>query len=218
MKVEWLGHSAFLLTAADGTKLITDPYATGSFGGAVAYNRITDQVDGVTVSHEHEDHNGWRSLPGAPQVIRGAGQHQVKSVAITGFDSSHDESGGSQRGRNTIFRFAIDGLSVCHCGDVGEKLGPDQVKAIGPVDVLLVPVGGNFTIDARGAHELAQALAARVVIPMHYKTVKLNFQIAGVDTFTNGQANVRRIARPAVEITRETLPAAPEIWVLEHAL
>jgi len=218
VKVEWLGHSAFLLQSTDGTKLLTDPYTSGSFGGAVAYNRITDQADGVTVSHEHDDHCGWRALPGSPQIIKGPGQHQVKTVAIAGFDSSHDDCGGAQRGRNTIYRFQIDGLVVCHCGDLGERLGPDAVKAIGPVDVLLVPVGGNFTIDARAAHELASALSARVIIPMHYKTVKLNFQIAGVDEFTRNRTNVRRIGKPGVEITRETLPSGPEIWVLEHAL
>jgi len=218
VKVKWLGHSAFLFVSADGTRIITDPYIAGSFGGAVAYNPIREQSDAVTVSHEHDDHCGWRGLPGGPQVISSPGQTVVKSVTVTGFDSSHDDAGGSKRGGNVIYRFELDGIVVCHCGDLGEKLDPARLGAIGPVDVLLVPVGGLYTIDAGQAHELAAALSARITIPMHYKTVKVNFQIAGVDDFTRDRPNVRRVGKPEVEITREGLPAAPEIWVLEHAL
>jgi len=117
-----------------------------------------------------------------------------------------------------VFVFEADGLRVCHCGDLGHLLTPQQVAAIGRVDVLLVPVGGTFTLDAAGARKVAAQLEARVAIPMHYKTDKLGFDIAGVEEFLRGQANVKRVGAPEVELGTDTLPPAPEVWVLEHAL
>jgi len=114
--------------------------------------------------------------------------------------------------------FEADGVRVCHCGDLGHVLTAQQVDAIGRVDVLLVPVGGTFTVDAAGARRVATQLAARVIIPMHYKTEKLGFDIDGVEAFTQGEKNARRIGRAEVEVIADKLPPVPEIWVLEHAL
>lgn len=218
MKLKWLGHSAFLLTADSGTRVITDPYKPGCFDGAVGYGPICETGDAATVSHDHDDHCAWQALPGNPQVVRGAGEFTVKDISIAGFDTAHDEAGGRQRGRNTVYRFTMDGLRVLHCGDLGEEPGPELVKAIGPVDVLLVPVGGHFTIDAAQAHRVSAALGAKVIIPMHYKTAKLGFPVAGVEDFLRAQAGVRRVGRAEVAIAADSLPSAPEIWVLEHAL
>jgi len=218
MKVKWLGHAAFVLTAADNTRLITDPYVPGAYNGAVGYGPIQEAVQGVTVSHEHADHNGVQGLPGKPQVIRGKGEFTVGKVKITGVDSYHDNSAGSQRGTNTIFRFEIDGLVLCHLGDLGHLLPGATAKALGRVDVLLVPVGGFFTIDATEAQAVTRQLGPRVVIPMHFKTPKLDFAIAGVDDFLKGQKNVKRIGRSEVEIVSAQLPKETETWVLEPAL
>jgi L-ascorbate metabolism protein UlaG (beta-lactamase superfamily) len=218
MRIKWLGHSAFLLTAADGTSVITDPYVPGSFSGQVRYGPIREVAAAVTVSHHHQDHDGVSHLQGKPKVLDGVGTFKTGSVTITGFETFHDDSEGAQRGRNIGFVFEADGLRVCHCGDLGHVLTAQQVAGIGKVDVLLVPVGGTFTVDAAKAHEVAAQLAARVIIPMHYKTAKLGFDIAGVDDFIQGDEKVRRVGRPEVELSADKLPPAPEIWVLEHAL
>ena len=218
MRIKWLGHAAFLLTAADGTSIITDPYIPGSFSGAIRYHPIRETADAVTVSHHHQDHDGVSHLSGKPKVLEGKGTFKAGSVSISGFETFHDANTGAGRGRNTVFVFEADGLRVCHCGDLGHVLTAEQAAAIGKVDVLLVPVGGTFTVDAAAAHEVAGQLAARVTIPMHYKTDKLGFDIAGVDDFIQGRANVKRVGAAEVEVSADKLPPAPEIWVLEHAL
>ena len=218
MFIKWLGHSAFLLTAAGGTRIITDPYVSGSFNGDIQYGPIREAADAVTVSHHHQDHDGVSGLPGRPKVYEGKGSFKAGSVSIAGVETFHDQNQGAQRGRNTVFIFEAEGLRVCHCGDLGHVLSPQQVAAIGRVDVLLAPVGGTFTVDAVGARRVAAQLAARITIPMHYKTDKLGFSITGVGEFTRGQANVRRLGQAEVELSTAKLPVAPEVWVLEHAL
>ncbi|MBM3331313.1 MBL fold metallo-hydrolase [candidate division WOR-3 bacterium] len=218
MRIKWLGHSAFLLSAADGTAIITDPYLSGSFNGEVKYGSIHDAADVVTVSHHHQDHDGVSGLPGKPKVIEGRGSHKVGSVSIVGVETFHDENQGAGRGRNTVFVFDADGVRVCHCGDLGHVLTAQQASAIGKVDVLLVPVGGTFTVDAAGARKVAAQLAATVIIPMHYKTDKLGFPIAGLEDFTQGEQNVKRVGSAEVELSAHKLPPEPEIWVLDHAL
>jgi len=218
VKVKWLGHSAFLLTAADGTSIVTDPYVPGSFSGAIKYGPIRETADAVTVSHHHEDHDGVSHLPGKPKALEGKGTFKAGSVSISGFETFHDANEGAERGRNTVFVFQADGMRVCHCGDLGHVLTAQQAAAIGKVDVLLVPVGGTFTVDAAAAHKVAEQLAAKVTIPMHYKTDKLGFDIAGIDDFVQGKANVKRVGSPEVEVSADKLPPVSEIWVLEHAL
>ncbi len=218
MKVKWLGHSAFLLTAADGTSVVTDPYVPGSFNGAIKYGPIRETADAVTVSHHHQDHDGVSHLPGKPKVFEGTGTFRAGSISISGIDTFHDANQGAGRGRNTVFVYEADGMRVCHCGDLGHVLAPAQVAAVGKVDILLVPVGGTFTVDAAAAHKVAEQLAARVTIPMHYKTDRLGFDIAGVDGFLQGKVKVRQVGAPEVELSADKLPPAPEIWVLEHPL
>jgi len=218
VKLRWLGHSAFLLTAADGTSVITDPYLPGSFSGQLKYGPIRESAHAVTVSHHHQDHDGVSHLPGQPKAVEGKGTFKVGSVSVRGIETFHDANEGAGRGRNTVFVFEVDGMRVCHCGDLGHVLTVEQAAAIGKVDVLLLPVGGTFTVDATAAREVAEQLAARVTVPMHYKTDKLGFNIDGVEAFTKGEKNVRRIGRAEVEVSAGELPPTPEIWVLEHAL
>ncbi len=218
MKFKWLGHAAFVLTADDGTKIITDPYTPGAYDGAVSYDRITEKADVATVSHDHADHNGTSLLPGKPEVLKGAGEFTIKTAKVRGVETFHDPSQGAERGKNTIFLFEIDGLRVVHCGDLGHIPDEKTLKKLAGVDILLVPVGGLFTIDAREAMQLVELLKPKLVIPMHFKTYKLGFQIAGVDEFARLAPKVKRINKPEVEITAETLPPETETWILEHAL
>jgi L-ascorbate metabolism protein UlaG (beta-lactamase superfamily) len=217
MKLKWLGHAAFLITSEKGVKIITDPFEPGTFG--VDYGRIEDTADIVVVSHEHPDHNYIKGVPGSPQVVRGTGSHQVKGIEFTGIASYHDESGGSQRGPNNIFCFTVDGIRLCHLGDLGHQLSDKQIAAIGKVDVLLTPMAGNYTIDAAGAHRVVDQLQPRVVVPMHYQTDKCpNFQVSSVEPFLSGKTNVKRLDTSELEFKPDELPSATEIVVLKHAL
>jgi L-ascorbate metabolism protein UlaG (beta-lactamase superfamily) len=217
MKIKWLGHSAFLLTASDGTRIVTDPYKPGCFGGALTYGPIREKADFVTVSHNHLDHNYIDDLPGPPKTIRSAISRSAGAVKVAGYDTFHDASQGRERGKNVVFVFEDTGLRLAHLGDLGH-VPTAQAEAIGKVDVLLIPVGGYFTIDAGQAHKTVELLGARVIIPMHFKTGKTNMPITGVEEFTRGRANVRHVGASEVEITADRLPASPEIWILEHAL
>ncbi|MFO7638704.1 MAG: MBL fold metallo-hydrolase [bacterium] len=218
MKLKWLGHSAFLLEAADGTRVLTDPYVAGSYEGAVRYGPIAEVVNGVTVSHDHPDHAGYSTLPGNPRRVNGTGEFSVGAFAIRGHHTWHDNENGAKRGPNVVYVFEADGLRVCHCGDLGHLPGSDTVAAIGRVDVLLVPVGGLYTIDAAGAHEVARLLRARVVVPMHFKTAALGFGIAPVDEFLADQPRVKRLGEAEVELDPGALPEESEIWLFDHAL
>ncbi|MBI2848662.1 MAG: MBL fold metallo-hydrolase [Chloroflexi bacterium] len=218
MKIKWLGHAAFLITSEKGTRIITDPYRAGSFEGAIGYGRITDVPDVVLVTHDHEDHNYVVGLPGKPMMIKGTGTHRAGDMECKGISAYHDTSHGRERGIMTIFRFSVDGMALCHVGDLGHALTEEQLSELGAIDVLFMPVGGLFTIDAQGATQLVKALKPRIAIPMHFKTPKCGFPLAGVDEFLTGKENVRRLLTSEVELKKEDLPQATQIIVLQHAL
>ncbi len=220
MELTYYGHATFLLEAGDGTTILIDP-----FDEQPGYAMPDVSPIAVTVSHEHFDHNHVATAKGTPKVIRGLTEggkgwakvdEGVGGVRVTAVPTFHDPTKGSQRGRNAVFIFEVDGLRVVHAGDLGHTLDADQVKAIGRPDVLLIPVGGYYTIGPNDADQVIAALAPRVVIPMHYKTeVNAGWPIGSVDDFT-GSRSVTRKGR-TVSLTRETLPAEPAVWVLAHS-
>jgi L-ascorbate metabolism protein UlaG (beta-lactamase superfamily) len=212
MKIKYLAHAAFLITSDAGVRIVTDPYATSP---GLKHGAIQETADIVTVSHEHTDHNNVSAVRGNPEVVRAGAE--VKGIKIKAIPAAHDDKGGSQRGRNTIFCFDIDGINVCHAGDLGHALTDEQVKAIGRVDVLMIPVGGFFTIDAKTATKVAEQLKPKVIIPMHFKTEKLDFPISGVDEFIKGKSNVVQ-ASSEIELKAGALPAAMQIIVLKQSL
>jgi len=213
MKIKWLGHASFLITSDTGIKIITDPYETGS---GLSYGEITESADIVTVSHEHSDHNNAAAVGGNPQVVRGA--TNVKGVEFKAISCCHDEAGGKDRGKNTILCFEVDGIKVCHLGDLGHRLSERQVAELGEVDILFVPVGGFFTIDARVATEVCDQLNPRVVIPMHYKTANCDFPIAGVEQFLQGKKEIKQLDTSEAEFKKGELPPCTQIIVLKPAL
>lgn len=216
MKIKWNGHSSFTITADDGTVLVTDPYDPNGYGGVLKYDQVTDRADAALISHDHADHNYAEGLSGSPQVLKGSGR--VSNIQVKGIDTYHDESEGSERGTNTVFLFAVDGINVCFVGDLGHQLSAEQVDAIGPVDLLLLPVGGTFTVDADGAKNVVQALNAGIVIPMHFKTDKCGFPIATVDGFLDQMDNVKKLNQSEIDLSADQIPSAgPEVWVLDHA-
>ncbi len=216
MKVKWLGHACFLLTSDAGLRIVTDPYKVGAFG--LEYRAPSETAEIVTVSHDHDDHNNVAAVKGNPQVVRGAGAHQVKGVDFKGIATAHDEASGAQRGPNTVFCFALDGVRVCHLGDLGHDLSDKLLADIGDVDLLLIPVGGNFTIDATAASRVCDRIAPRVVIPMHFRNERCkNFPVAGVEDFQKKCPRVRTLDESEVEIKKEALPAETEAIILKPA-
>jgi len=215
MRIKYLGHSSFVITSDTGIKIITDPYVTG---GAISYGKIEESADIVIVSHDHSDHNNVAAVRGNPKPVRGAVTTEIKGIEFKGIPSYHDDAGGRQRGKNTIFCFEVDGIRVCHLGDLGHQLSAQQVADLGEVDILLIPVGGCVTIDAKGASQVCDRLKPKVIIPIHYKTDKFGLPVAGVDEFLRGKKEVSRLDASEVEFKRGELPAHTQIIVLKSAL
>jgi len=211
MIITFLGHAAFLITSETGVKIITDPYKPGCFNGGIQYSAITDTVDIVTISHEHDDHNDT-SLNGKPKYIKKPGKQEIKGITITGTEVFHDTSQGQERGKNTIFNILVDSVNIVHLGDLGHKLSYSDSAKIGKVDILLIPVGGYFTIDAANAWDVVKMLKPKVVIPMHYKTDKCGFPIAPVEDFVKGK-EVKKIDGE-LEMTKSTLPESTTVYVI----
>ena len=214
MKIKWLGHACFLITSEKGPRVITDPY--GAMGG-LFYGPIKESADVVIITHDHLDHNNAKAVAGA-EAVKGPGTKMAKGMEFLGLPTHHDEKGGRERGENTVFCFTLDELRVCHLGDLGRPLSDAEAKQIGKVDILFIPVGGFYTIDARGASGVVDQLGPGVVIPMHYKTPRLGWSIAGVEPFLQGKPRVRQVKGSEVELKADQLPTAQEIVVLEPAL
>jgi len=216
MKVKYLAHASFMITSEENNlKIITDPYTPGQ---GLNYAPINETADIVTVSHDHGDHNNIKAVKGNPVIVKKAGTQAVKGIEIKGIPVFHDESNGSKRGNNLIFCFKINGLSVCHLGDLGHTLDQKQLAEIGSADVLMIPVGGYFTIDAKAATEVASLIGARVVFPMHYKTGKTGYPISPLDDFLKDKKEVQKQSSSEIEITRQNLPEKQKIIVLQPAL
>ena len=177
MKIQWIGHSCFRLTESTGTVIVTDPF------GEVGYEQPRLRADAVTSSHDHYDHNNFKMIEGNPQIFNRHGIYDFRGVKITGIRSSHDDENGKKQGSNIIFKFRMDGLDICHLGDIGHEVTPKLLDLLLPVNVLMVPVGGVYTIDAEQAKEYVDALMPDIVLPMHYKTKSLTLDIDRLDSF-----------------------------------
>lgn len=216
MKIRWLGHASFMITSDNGTKIITDPY-NRSMG--LNYGEIKESADIVTISHGHGDHNNAAAVQGNPKIIKEATPVTIKGINFSGVPTYHDAAGGGARGNNIIFRFEVDGIKVCHLGDLGHPLSDKQLAEMGKVDILLIPVGGNFTIDAKVATEVSSKIAPKVIMPMHYRNERCSaFPVAGVDDFLQGKKGVSRLDTSEVEYKQGKLPASTQIVVLKPAL
>ena len=218
MKVKWLGHASFLITADDGTRIITDPYKSQSDGGLVGYAKINEAADVVTVSHEHNDHNHTADVGGDPEVVRGTGPQDSRGVQFHGVATYHDTEQGAQRGANTVFCFAVDGVKFCHLGDLGHQLSSQQLSEIGEVDVLLAVAGGGPTIDLEALNQLVDNMKPKAVIPMHFTNANCTYTKYTAEDFARGKSDVRRVGESETTISADELPGATRVIVLDHAL
>lgn len=203
MFITWLGHSCFKIqdkTGTDGISVITDP-----FGKSTGLKVPNCEADIVTVSHGHDDHNNIDCLRGQPFVINSAGEYEIKDICVEGVESFHDDKEGKERGKNIIYRIEMDGVSIVHLGDLGQSLNSKQIERLAGTDILLIPVGGKFTIDAKKAVEVVSQIEPRIVIPMHYKTKDLNLDIEGVEKFVKELGLTPR-NEEKLKISRKELP------------
>jgi L-ascorbate metabolism protein UlaG (beta-lactamase superfamily) len=208
MRMLWHGHSCFEIH--DNLVLVTDPHD----GRSIGIKTPVVKADIVLISQDHFDHNCARIVRGDPVVVKEPGERVVKGLKITGIPTFHDCELGAKRGKNIIFRFELDGVRYAHCGDLGHMLNQEQIKAVGPVDILFIPVGGVFTITVPQAHELVDLLKPRVVVPMHFRFGGLSISINNIEPFLEGipDGSVVRVGNE-VDFTKEELPANTEYWV-----
>ena len=181
MIITFLGHSCFKIQdkiGSDGVTLVTDP-----FNKETGLKVPNCEADIITVSHDHKDHNNVDALRGTPFIASCAGEYDYKNVLIEGIDSYHDEAKGKERGFNIMYRIEIDDISVAHLGDLGSVLDNSQLEKLVGTDVLLIPVGGKYTLDAKKAVEVISQIEPRIVIPMHYKTEGLKYDLDPIDKF-----------------------------------
>ncbi len=211
MKLTWLGHACFKMEHGDGTSIITDP-----FDSSVGYTVPKESGDIVTCSHDHFDHNYTDAVQGNPAVIDEPGDFNLKGIRIKGISSFHDDANGAKRGKNIIYVYSIDGLKVCHLGDLGHALTREHVAQIGKIDVLLIPVGGTFTIDASGAMRTIDMLNPAVTIPMHYKTPVLSFSLDTVDKFLSLAGEYQEVDNNSIEITKNNMGKLSRVLVLSY--
>ncbi|MCD6106745.1 MAG: MBL fold metallo-hydrolase [Caldisericaceae bacterium] len=202
MKIQWLGHSSFLIET-NGIKILTDP-----FNNSIGYTTIFPAVDIVLVSHEHFDHNAVENVPSYTQVLRGSVEKELEGIKIKGIAGYHDNQKGSLRGKITMFKVQSEDISLLHLGDLGTLLTDEQLKEIGEVNIVMVPVGGKYTIGPEEAWEVIKQLNPKIVIPMHYNTPFLTLDILPLDNFLEGKPYEEK---DVLEITSSTLPGALQI-------
>lgn len=195
MEITYLGHSSFLIKDSKGRTVLTDP-----FDETVGYRVFDGEADLVTISHHHFDHDNLRTIKGHPQTADKIGFFYFSDIPVKGIPSYHDKVMGEKRGANTIFTFDLDGYKLCHLGDLGHTLTSEDVAAIGPVDILFIPVGGNFTIDGNEAAEVCAAMNSHIVIPMHYKTHAVSIPIEGPEQFITQMKNAERVGGTTLNI------------------
>jgi len=210
MNIKWLGHACFKISSERGTIIVTDP-----FDESVGYPMPNVRADIVTSSHSHFDHNYFKAIKGNFDIVDTVGEHDIKGIKIKGVSTFHDEEQGTKRGKNIVFVFDIDGIKVCHMGDLGHILTERQIEEIGSVDVLLIPVGGYYTIDAKQAVEVMNQLKPKITIPMHYKTELINFPIDTVDNFLS-MTGGKKISSSQMDVKKEDLGGEPKVIALNY--
>ena len=210
MRIRWHGHACFEIS--DGITVVTDPHDGKSIG--IPPPRV--KADVLLVSHNHFDHNSVRSVKGQnTRIFEKPGRFTDGKMEITGVPSFHDDAGGQKRGGMVLFRFKLDGIRFCHLGDLGCMLGEAELQELGEVDVLFVPVGDIFTIDAVRAWQVIRAVNPLVAIPMHYRTGGLSLSIKTVDPFLAGADDRVEVVNVGNEMVfdLEDLPESLAVWV-----
>ena len=206
MQIIWYGQSCFQVSSSEGknnhVSIVVDPF--GEDVGLKLPRKL--EADIVLVTHDHSDHNNIKAVSGQPLVINGPGEYEAKGVFIQGISGFHDNSKGAERGDITIYTIEVEGMRLCHLGDLGQKeLTSDQLEKIGEVDILMVPAGGVYTIDAAEAIKVMAQVEPKITIPMHYQIPKLKIKLGGVDKFLKGLGVKKLEPLPKLSIKKKDL-------------
>ena len=216
MEIRWFGQACFLIKTAQNNqerKIVIDPY---SFEIGIKPPKL--EADILLITHQHYDHNNTKAVSGEYFLIDGPGEYEIKNIYIRGIHSFHDNQKGQDRGINTIYVIEpeAEGIRVCHLGDLGQKeLSSEQIEAIGEVDVLLIPVGGIYTIDAEEAQKIITQIEPRIVIPMHYAIPKLNIKLDKVEKFLKVMGVGEVETQSKLIVKKDKLPTETKIIVLK---
>jgi len=207
LQIRWHGHSCFEIT--NEVTLVTDPHDGKSIG--IHAPNVTGDI--ILVSHDHYDHNSVKSVEKeGSKVITDTRKRNISNVEIKGIESFHDECCGEKRGSNIIYKFTMENITFCHMGDLGHDLDEDTVQKIGDVDILFIPIGGTFTLDAKQAWRIIKKVKPRIAVPMHYKIGGLSLPITGIEPFLEeSKYEILKVGNE-IDIEKEDLPEEPEIW------
>lgn len=195
MEIIYLGHSSFILKTAMGRKILIDPFRC-----AAIEKNLIGTINLITVSHNHSNHNYTELFKEDVKIIDTPCTYEEKELRISGISCFHDDINGLKRGENIIFLYEFDGFKICHLGDLGHIPDGDTLALLKDLDFLLIPVGGNFTLDAEKASALCNMINPKVVIPMHYKSMKNNFDISGVEDFIFDMKNGERLSDSSLSL------------------
>lgn len=211
MIITWYGHSCFKLESG-GVVVVTDP-----FPKKIGLKPFQGKADIVTLSHKHWDHNNTSAVKGKPFIADGPGEYEIKKVVIRGILSFHDKVKGKTRGLNTVYLIQMGKIRLCHLGDLGHILEDDQLEKIGQVDILMIPVGGTFTIDSQEAPTIINQIEPRIIIPMHYQLPKLKVgaKLAGVEKFLKEMGVSPKPIEKLVVKKKDLLQGKTEVAVMK---
>ncbi len=209
MDISWLGHSCFEIKGTHAT-VITDPYPPD-----MGYNLGQRTADIITVSHQHPGHSYVKGVEGKPKLIKGPGEYEISDVLIFGMATYHDAENGQKLGKNTVYHMEIDGVAICHLGDLGHPLSSQQVKELGDIDVLLLPVGGVATINATTAAQMVRQMEPKIVIPMHYRTMLADSTLEPVDGFLSEMGLKEVSTKRKLTLGKTAMPMTTQVLVLQ---
>lgn len=210
MDINWYGQSCFRIKGKNAS-IVIDPFDPETTGLKLPKD-MEAQV--LLSTHSHRNHNNISAVSGNPLIISGPGEYEISGVSVVGVGSYHDDSEGTERGKNTIYRILIDGINVVHLGDLGHVLSEEQLAQIDATDILLIPVGGKYTIDSEAAAKVVAQMESRIVIPMHYQIPGLKSELESADPFLKemGAENVVPVLK--LSITKDKLPEETQVVVL----
>lgn len=210
MDITWLGHSCFRIKGKEVT-VITDPCHP-----SLGYSLSRLQANIVTLSHFHPGHCYTEAVTSEFRAIKGPGEYELGGIFITGIATWHDSVNGEKLGKNTVYLLEMDGMTLCHLGDLGHLPSPELIEDIGDIDVLFLPVGGVSTIGSSTAAEIVRRLTPKIVIPMHYKTAALTIELEPVDKFLKETGIKEMVSQPKLSVNRSNLPTSTQIVVLDY--
>jgi L-ascorbate metabolism protein UlaG (beta-lactamase superfamily) len=205
--ITWLGHSCFRIKSSAAV-IITDPLPSG-----LGYEPGKQAADIVTISHQHPSHSCLDMVSGQPKIIKSPGEYEISDILIIGITTYHDAVKGQSRGKNTVYLMDIDGVTLCHAGDLGHVPNDEQLEEMGNIDVLMLPVGGASTINASMAAEVVRKVEPKIVIPMHYKTEKATRELDDAGPFLKELGRGEAEERQKASVTKSNLPAGMQVYL-----